>query len=250
MAKLHELLAVDRDLEQRAQKILAETIKVFKDKPALFLGGHKVLEMFDEGRQQEEAAAETHQELTTTVPEKLQYASSVLIKYIDALAQKERTNQDAKADVKVEGKVLLADVPATLLLALESRLVAWRTMFDAIPTLQSGYKWVPDPDLGGNIFRVEPEKITNKTEKSIQHEVIVPATERHPAQVHQYSVEKPIGKYKETVYSGMITPARKSEMLGRVDTLIAAVKKARARANQAEIVVTDIGKTLWDFICK
>jgi hypothetical protein len=46
----------------------------------------------------------------------------------------------------------------------------------------------------------------------------------------------------------MITPARKSELLDRIDKLLRAVKKARQRANGTEVVKVNVGKSIMDFI--
>ena len=55
MTKLHEILAVDGDLQEAAKKIQAETINTFTKKVEHFVGMSKTLHMFDEGRRQEEA---------------------------------------------------------------------------------------------------------------------------------------------------------------------------------------------------
>jgi hypothetical protein len=46
----------------------------------------------------------------------------------------------------------------------------------------------------------------------------------------------------------MITPAKKSKYLGKIDLLISMVKQARMRANTATVVGTEVGKNLLDFI--
>ena len=48
MAKLHELLAVEGDLEGIFKSILDETKHTFSKKPGLFFGFNKKLEMFAE----------------------------------------------------------------------------------------------------------------------------------------------------------------------------------------------------------
>ena len=249
--KLHELLAVDRDLELQAKKIAEEAVKVFKDKPNLFLGSNKRLEMFDEERKNEEAAAEQHISMTTTVPEKLEYIRKSLVAYIDATAQKERTNQDAKADVILsDGTILLTEVPATLLLGLESKLVGWRNIYNVIPTLPPGLNWISNDDIRANTFKLLHDNRTNKTEKTVEYQTVAKPTDKHAAQVVAQTVNKTIGIFVEQNYSGMITPARKSELLQRIEELISAVKKARARANQTDIVKINIGDTLWKHINK
>lgn len=131
--KLHEVLAVEADLEGAA-KILDEALVTFNKKVDHFSGHHKTLKMFDEARVTEEEGAEEHKEIVTTVDQKLAYLTKPIAKWWDALAQKERTNQEARADLVIDGEVLLEQVPATMLLGLESRLRMVRNVFDAIPT--------------------------------------------------------------------------------------------------------------------
>lgn len=63
------------------------------------------------------------------------------------------------------------------------------------------------------------------------------------------SDDLPIGVIRETEWSGMITPAEKSLLLGRVDEMLRAVKQARARANQVDTDNTArIGRRIMDFL--
>src|SRR5574343_744210 len=105
MSKLHEILAVESDLEGHYKRIVGETTNVFT-KVEHFSGAHKILTMFDEARQREAEAAEVHQELTTTVKRKLSYTEDAVVRYLDVVLQKESTNQEAKADLVVDGQIL------------------------------------------------------------------------------------------------------------------------------------------------
>jgi len=243
--KLHELLAVEADLEGAAKKILAESIKTFKDKPGFFTGMVRELKMFEEG---EEKPPVERQEITTTVVAKLDYTKKPVIRWLDAVAQKERTNQDAKADLVVDGAVIAKEVPATLLLALESRLKLVKAVYDAIPTLAPGKKWELDESQGPNVYRdVHPEE-KYKTKKTFEHKVLYNATKEHPAQIERWEETKNVGKYVQSVWSGMISPAQKSRLLGRIDKLLEEVKKARQRANNTDVVKMHVGKLLFDYI--
>ena len=74
------------------------------------------------------------------------------------------------------------------------------------------------------------------------------ATKEHPAQVESITTDVAIGKITVNNWSGMLSPAQKSILLGKIDTLIRAVKKARQRANTTEVVKVNIGDKLFDFI--
>lgn len=248
MGKLHEILAVDKDLEDTAKKVVGEAGITFTKRVDHFQGAVKRLKMFDEGRQAEEDAASEDKEVVTTVGEKLNYVADHLIKHFNVVAQKERTNQIAKADVVVKGRTIMTNVPATLLLTLENKLVWLRKMYEVMPTLQPGVRWEPAPEVREGVFVAVPDDIRAKTEKTVQHKVLVQPTDKHPAQVEKWTEDRQIGKFISTRYSGMVSPADKSKYLERIDELTQAVKQARMRANMAEVEAYEVGDILMDYI--
>ncbi len=246
--KLHAVLAVEPDIEAAAKKIMKETVETFVKRTEHFGGYTRVLKFYDEKRQHEAAAATEIKELTTTVPERLDYQSGFISRWIDAAAQKEATNQIAKADIIVDGKTIAFDVPATLLLNLEHKLKAIRDTFKVIPTLRPGIKWVEDNQKGKGIYRAENPEKTHKTEKIIEYTEIAKATIEHPAQVEKLTVDKPVGDYEREVWSGMMSSADKAELLKRTDRLIQAVKMARQRANDIEVQSIEIASAIFDYL--
>lgn len=248
MGQLHEVLAVESNLKSAAKKIGEETIHTFSKKPDHFIGVHKTLHMFDDGRCNEEASQEQTRELVTTVGKKLDYTIGSLIEALDATAQKEKTNQWANADVVVDGEIILFDIPATLLLTLEKELVGYRSIYDSIPTLSPGIKWEEAPDLGEDIFRTAKPEIRAKTEKTRLHKELSKATKEHKAQIETWTEDGIVGQYETNHTCGMITPARKSVLLSRIDKLIRAVKQARTRANKKEVTDAHIGKDIFKYI--
>jgi hypothetical protein len=249
MGKLHEVLAVEPDLEGTYRKMLEEAKGVFK-KGEHYLGFTKTLTMFDDARKQEEEAGYEHRELTSTVQDKLDYVAESVVNYFDAFAQKEATNQLASADLVVDGKLLFAAAPATMLLGLETKLRQVREVYETIPTLHPGIKWTEDEQAGENIWVTAEPEVAMKTEKTLKPFVLYPATDKHPAQVKELQDTDNVGIYKKTIRSGMLSPKQKHELLARIDKLIRAVKVARQKANTQEVNTIQIGKTLMDFINK
>ena len=245
MAKLHELLAVEADLENTAKKILKETIKVFKEKGVLFLKIIKETKMFDENV--DDPPIE-EQEMTTTVKDRLDYTWGHFAKYLDAIGQKEKTNQVAFADLIVGDAVIAKDVPATLLLGLESRLKIMRDLYDEIPTVPSGGRWVPAQDIGENVLYNEIVENRFKTAKTIIHKVLYEATKEHPAQIDKWDENVNVGQISIKTWSGMITPKQKADRIKKIDDLLRATKKARQRANNTEVVKLQIGKAIFDYM--
>jgi len=248
MSQLHELLAVEGDLKGEKDKIREETFNTFDKKPAHFTGGLRMLEMFDEARKEEEAAGTERQEIVTTVPEKLRYMSGAFIRFWDAKLQKETANQEARADVMIDGKEFAKGVPVTFLLSMEEELKQLRKVYDKIPTLQPGIEWKKDPQRGEFYWKTAYPVVKHKTEKTIEYKTIVPATKEHPAQVKEWAGDKPVGKYSTENWSGMLSPAEKSIMLGKIDTILRAVKKARQRANNQDVKKFTMGISIFNFI--
>lgn len=252
-AKLHELLAALGDAEAKSTMTQNEAIETFTKRAPHFMGTHRTLKMFKEEDKNLENASIEHQELTTTVGAKLKYVQKDIIRWWDAFLQKEATNQVAKADLIVDGETLVEQMPAAFYLGMEKELKQLRKMYEAIPTLAPGTKWEPDPmsvaaDGSKGVYRNANPETKIKTKQTIAHKVIVQATKEHPAQVEKWTDQEPVGTFTLEVVSGMISPSEKSALLGRVSKLIDAVKRARMRANDQEVVKVAIGKTLMKYI--
>ena len=243
---LHELLAVEADLRNSKERARDETVRDFTHNPTSFLGAVKKLFMFDEDRKQEEQ--EVKVEVADTVTEKLDSVQDVFTRYWDLRLQKESANQLATADVMINGKSIFDEVPVTFLLNMEEELRQVRKVYSAMPTLKPGVAWEPDTIKGRGIYKSVHDVETSKTEKSIQHKVIVQATDKFPAQVEKWHEDRPIGKYVTTNWSGMISEADKAALISRIDTMLAAFKKARQRANCTDTAPMAIGKVVFDYI--
>ena len=246
--KLHEILAVEGDREGIAKKIVHETTNVFGNKHSLFLGGSKTLKMDQAGHESAEAAAQEITEIVTTVDERLDYTRKAVVQWLDVVLTKEATNQTARANLIVDDVVIAENVPATFLLGLESKLKNLREMYMAVPTLAPGTSWIPDTVAGRGIYRAEHSEVRAKTAKVPQFKVLYEATKEHPAQIERWNEEVTVGRFISTPQSAMMPASRKAEVLGRLDKLIQATKQARMRANNVEIVESQIGNALFNYI--
>lgn len=252
---LHEILAVEADVQGVAKKIIPEAIHTFKEKASHFQGAHRTLKMFgsdganDAAVAATEKAEEQHQEMVSTVHEKLKYVLDQVGRYYDVTLQKEATNQDAKADLVLpDGTVIAEDLPVGFLLGMETKLKDLRTVYEAIPTLAPGINWVRDEARGKNVWRVSAPEVRAKTAKNFQHKVLVAPTDKHPAQIEKWEETINVGAYTKEVWSSSLTVTEKSELLGRIDTLIQAVKQARMRANSTQVRSAKIAQKLFQFI--
>lgn len=242
MGKLHEVLAVETDLRSTADKLLKEAQNTFKSKSGHFDASDVRFKPDSETAPEE---APEIKPMIDKVRDKIKYTTASYGKYLDAFFQKETANQTAKSDLKLEnGDALLKDVPACVLLGLESRLREVRELYEAAPTLAPGPSWEKDAQSGN--WKAVSERV--RTAKIQEPLILHPATKEHPAQVQLTTSDKRTGVVKTTQQSSVLTSAEKSALIGRVDELIQATKKARMRANDTEVKHDKIGEKIFGYI--
>lgn len=247
--KLHQVLAVDGELKGTYDKILGECLKTFKERSAHYQGHAKTYTSTLEGDL--DIPANDIKEPTDTVPSKLKYIQGATIKHLDAIYQKELANTEAKANLVVEHEdgtveTIAEDVPATVLLNLETKLKEIRTVYDAAPTYDPERRW---EKLSGEegIYVTKPVE-TVRSRKVEDVLVLIQPTQYHPGQAKTTFVDKNVGKWQTVHKSGALSPLEKSQYLSRLDILIQAIKKARQRANDQDVKTVKIGQKLFNFI--
>ncbi len=248
MPKLHELLAVDGNLKAQADKTRTDLMGTFEKKTHLFTEKIVSYRPYDESAGP--AVVESQLDIQTTVPRELKWISEFLIKSLDVSYQVAEANTIARSDVVLEdGSTFLSQIPASSLLELEKRCKELHDFVSAIPTLDPARGFRLDPEKGKDIFKARDNRNT-RTKKVNKVLTLAPATEKHPAQVQVVVEDTPVGDITTLEWSGLITTAAKGEMLGRVETLTRAVKKARSRANETEISKTDkkIGADIINYV--
>lgn len=232
--KLHELLAVETNLETQANKVRADLAATFEKKRHLFEEKRIVFQSADEKTQPQ---IENQSDLQTTVRKELTLVQEFIGRSLDASFQVAETNTAARANVVLEdeaGTVLLRDVPATALLELEKRIAEIGTLLHAVPTLDPAKGFSPDADRGAGIYKAREVRKT-RTAKQKKLFVKYEATKEHPAQTELLDQDVPTGTIQEQEWSGLITPADKSALLARLEIIARAVRRARSRANDAEV---------------
>lgn len=242
--KMHQLLAVESPIQANYSRDMLETLGVFK-KSELFTASTTKKTHFDENDSRLDTIETTA--MTTTVKDRLVWFSKAVVPFLDVQLQKDLTNQTARADLVVEGKTIAKAVPAVTLLMLENKLGDIRKVFEAAPTLQPGVEWVRDSSKH-NVFKAASPETKFTTRKNIRPIVLYAHTDKHPAQIEKVSEDLPVARVERFVESGMMTSADKADLLGRLDTLLKAVKQARQVANDVEASTEKIGKSLFDFL--
>lgn len=242
MGKLHELLAVEGDLKGKAQHVLSQVKGLFTNGASKLIGKNRTYRQTLEGsdRQPNEVTP-----IATTVTAELKTVQAAMIQWIDASIQKEVTNELTKADVVIGGEKLFSDLPAPALLNLESKLAEIRSIYEAIPTNDQSEKWNFDDQNG---YFVSDPRVTYSTRKVPKAFVAYEATKEHPAQVQMFTEDQQVGEWTTIITSGMLPPTEKAARLDRLDKLILAVKQARQRANDRDVIDVHVGDILFNFI--
>jgi hypothetical protein len=246
MSKLHEKLAVMNDLNGQAAKAQADLISTLANRKDHF---REKLTTF---RSNEEGVAPVVEEtspLQTTVGNELNWVSKFLAKAMNVSSEIHWGNTLAAADVVLEdGTDLLISVPATELLELEKRLNDVSTLFSQIPTLDPAKGFALDPDRGGEIFKAR-DVVKNRTKKIAKPIVLYEATPEHPAQVQLAAEDIVVGEISTQEWSGLLTPAQKSELLSRLEEVKRAVKTARSKANAQDVTAkSDNGNKIFKYL--
>jgi hypothetical protein len=167
--------------------------------------------------------------------------ATVLGRLFNLQFTQDMTNGQARADIEVDGNVLLPDVPVTYMLFLEKQLTDLRTFIAKLPKLDPAEKWTRNDESGDSWYESEPAA-TVRTKKNPRQFVkwAPPSPEyKQEAQVEILSEDIPQGTWTTVKLCGAVPGARVVELLDRVDRLIDAVKVARERANAAPAIERD-----------
>ncbi len=242
MSKLHELIAVEPDLKLEATRVSGEVSNLFANGTGRLIGQvRKYRSLTDEGEQLPTEVVE----LGTTVKDEFTKLEDAYSRWLDVTVQKEVTNGHTTADVMVDNVVVLKALPAPALLNLEAKLAALRAVYAATPTNDPSERW--DYDAQQNVYVSQPRD-AYRTKKVPRVIVKYPATVEHPAQTEMYVEDVREGVWTTTKRSGMLTPVEKRTLLERVDSLLRAVKTARQRANDTDIVPVTVAKAIFAYL--
>jgi hypothetical protein len=159
---------------------------------------------------------------------------------------KDTANCEAKADVTVDGQLLLPQVPATHLLHMEKVLADLGTFIAALPVEDPTEEWLPHTDG----LRKTAETFTVRNSVKKVPLVLHAPTDKHPAQVAVIEDTVPEGRWTTVKYTAALTPGRKRELERRVSALRDAFKVAREAANRMEVPNgrLDEGALLMDYL--
>ncbi len=241
MAKLNQIIAVQAGKKSQAKETLTEAHHKLK-KAELLNGIVRTYQPRDDGG---EPQPDERKMVQLKVGETIQQITQALVEMFDVVATQDWANCQARADVVVDGRALLRDVPVTHLLFLEKQLVDLKTFIESLPVLDSAEDWEYRAET--DCYVSMPAK-SNRTKKVPRNHVKYEATKEHPAQVEMYMEDVWVGTWTTTKFSGAIPAATRNAMLERVRKLSDAVKSAREEANNLEIKPQKVGNALLGYI--
>lgn len=244
--RLFELIVIEGQMKGQAQATRADLRSTFEKKRHLFEEKRKTFVPVEEGAP---PVVEEQSDIQTNVMSELRWLAGLWTKAMDVSFQVAHGNTNARDNVVLDdGTILLENVPATALLEMEKRVAEIQEVFAAAPTLDPAKSFRPDPDRGRLVFRAR-DVVKTRTRKVQRPLVLFPATPEHPAQTQLISVDEPAGQITEQEWSGLITPAHKSQLIERAEELRRAVKAALHRANTS-FILDDVtcGKKVFDYL--
>ena len=152
---------------------------------------------------------------------------------MNIVARKEWSNASGatKANVEVDGKVLLEEVPVTYLLFLEKILTDFRTEMTKMPVLDASDVWSLDNESG--LYKTA-EVVQHRTKKTQKPVVMLQPTPEHPGQAVMVTEDVQVGTWGTVKSSGAMKAEDKRQILDRIEKLMNAVKQAREEANSVE----------------
>ncbi len=241
MGRLNQVLAVEKGTKTRVYNEITQIDKGLQ-KTELLSGIARSYTPKEDGGQQLPPESKNVQ---VTVPNAVELLRSGIAEWFDITATKDWANQDAKADIVVDGTTLLADVPPTFLLFLEKQLTDLRTLIGRLPVLDPADEWTWSDNSAAYTTRPSESLRTVKVPKAF---VKYDATPEHPAQVDVFHEDVVVGTWSTTKFSGAIPASDRLAMLDRAERLLNAVKVAREEANNLEVEQKTIGATLLSYV--
>ena len=113
--------------------------------------------------------------------------------------------------------------------------------------LDPAQDWEPSSSEREGIFET-PVVRRHRTKKMNRVLELSPATDKHPAQVQLVAEDVLAGYWNEKKFSSAVPASRKAELMERVEDLIAAVKFAREKANDTEVVDFKVGEAVFGYL--
>lgn len=242
MPKLNQINAIVTARKGDAEKQITELYKVVQ-KEQLFTGRERTYRPLDEVNGQK--LPPESQRVQQRVSDLIRQAREKWTELWNLVLTQDTGNQQARADIVVDGKTVLANVPITSLLFFDKQVNDLETFVSKLPTPDPAEEWSHDPNTG--LLR---SRATESVRTSKEPTVIVKydATKEHPAQTELFTKDIPVGTWTQILYSGCIPADQKNAILTRIRKLQDAIKVAKEQANLLEVERQKAGEPLLGFV--
>lgn len=239
--RLNQIIAIKKSLKQRNY---AELTALYQSsqKPDPFYGFTKV---FKKKTEDGEDFPPERKKVQITAGSVLQRVRALLTELWDTEATIDIANCSAKADVELDGVLLITQAPTTHLLYLEKSLQDLWTTVSKMPVLSEDDNWEYDSNAG--LFKTD-EVMTHRTKKVQKALVLYQATEKHPAQTQLITDDEIVGYWSTVKMSGALPVPYKQKLLARIAKLKDAVKQAREKANEVAAEPVFIGDKIFNYL--
>jgi hypothetical protein len=244
MTKLSQIIAVEKGVKSDAARQFTDLHHNVQKQPLLSGISRTYQPRDEEGDQLPPESTKVQ----VSAEDTLEQVAKVLTRLFDVTLTKDHANTVARADVKVDGQVILPDVPVTYLLFLEKQLTDLHTFVAKLPVLDPAEDWTQDGAPAG-CWRSEPVR-TVRTKKIPRNHILAEATAHHPAQVQMYTEDVPAGDWTTVKFSGALPARRVRTLLDRVTALQHAVKYAREEANGTEVTDKHAGADVFSWLLR
>jgi hypothetical protein len=193
-----------------------------------------------------------YQHVRLTAETALNAAAVLFRRFLDVTLTLDTANAGARADVKVDGKVLLHQVPNGHLIFLERELARLGVFVDSIPVHDPAFRWSNEGTEPGE-WKTEPVQ-TAKADKGYVNHTVVEAKviDGHLVSpvVNVLPKDEVTGFWTTVKFSGALEPRRKRQLLDRITQLREAVKYAREEANSAVVEDLHEGETIFNWLLR
>lgn len=239
--RLNQIVAIERDVKAKGYKDVTKEFHLLQ-KPEVVNGMQKTYSPKDEDGEKFPAESKNVQ---VKVKDALREIHDRNRELFDLVLTKDTGNQTARADVVVDGTVVIKDVPVPTLLFLEKQLEDMHTIVSKLPVLDPAEQWKLDEAQG---LYVTPPIETVKTKKQKKAIVMYPHSAEHPAQTQLIDDDIIVGTWTMIKHSGAIPNDKRQALVRKVETLQKAVKQAREEANMAEVAELRMGDTVFSYL--
>lgn len=238
--RLNQILATEKELKTNGYKRISEIYKQFQ-KPDGFNGFAKTYRKKDEGDEKSEDFPPERKVVQHDAAALLDEVRDYMEKLFDIEAAKDWANCNARADVVLDGEVLVKEVPATFLLFLEKQLRDLRAEVDKVPVLDTAEAWTFDAQARSWKTGVVT---THKTKKEPRVVIKFEPTEHQPGQAEVFHEDRVVGYWDTVKMSTALSATRRKQLLDRIDAIAEAVKHAREEANEAEAPTKEVARAI------